>query len=365
MREFGRAGWVVGVGTPDGDGMVTASRWSHHLHRIERPRGHCDGFLADMHDVLAEYEYDVVFGGSDDYLGALAVHCDSIDSIIGHPAASAVTLALDKLDLARRAELVGIVSPPTYVATDDVINGWSGPLVVKCRSHWHADQRNVYRIESRRYPSVDVALDRIRTIRDAGFEPIVQLPVDGRLGALSGLFRDGRLVGRVQHEAHRVWPTPSGVSSRAITVDVDPELAERCEQLLADLGWEGIVELQFLTDAHGHRHLIDLNGRFYGSMALAIAAGVPLPTAWARHVLGELVESVPDGRVGVRFSWIAGDLRRAIVERRGGLVRDVVSSVAWAHGAATCVWDVTDLGPIRQLATARLRTRSHDDGAPV
>lgn len=50
---------------------------------------------------------------------------------------------------------------------------------------------------------------------------------------------------------------------------LDPALVDRAEALLRRIRWDGLVELQFLTGSDGIPHLIDLNGRFYGSLALA------------------------------------------------------------------------------------------------
>jgi putative peptidoglycan lipid II flippase len=107
--------------------------------------------------------------------------------------------------------------------------------------------------------------------------------------------------------------------------------------------------LQFLTGADGIPQLIDLNGRFYGSMALADAAGANLADAWGRQVLDLDVPPLTDAPAGVRFSWLAGDLRRAFTERRGGVARDISSTLRWAKGAHKSVWDVRDPGPTWNL----------------
>ncbi len=168
----------------------------------------------------------------------------------------------------------------------------------------------------------------------------------------------GRLVGRIQQETSSLWPVPSGVSSRAVTVAVDVDLADRCELLLRGLGWSGLVELQFLTPQGGDPHLIDLNGRFYGSMALANAAGPNLTDAWARQALGLELPRLDDGRAGVRFSWLAGDLRRAVAERRGGLVDDLAATLNWARRAeASSVWDRHDARPALYVLLAAVTGR--------
>jgi ATP-grasp in the biosynthetic pathway with Ter operon len=362
VRALSQAGWRVGVGTPDGAGMVPASRGCHHRHRVPRPRGGGDGFVAGVRRAVQEVGYDVVFGGADDWMAALATYRDRLPARVAHPRAEVVAATLDKLELGRRAAVAGLTSPRTERATDDVIAGWRGPVMVKCRAHWYPGQRHEYRVEARLFPDVKSALDRIHLLRDAGFEPILQQPVEGRLSALIGLFHDGRLEGRVQQQTSRLWPTPSGVSARAVTVPVNEGLSERVTALLSDLGWSGLAELQFLTDRRGVSHLIDLNGRFYGSMALARAAGLNLPDAWARQVLGMARTALDDAPPGVRFSWLAGDLHRAFKERRGGLLRDTASCLKWARGAKDSVWDLRDPGPAGELIAARLRRAPAEPG---
>ncbi|MBA2694675.1 MAG: hypothetical protein H0U62_02225 [Actinobacteria bacterium] len=142
-------------------------------------------------------------------------------------------------------------------------------MVVKCRTHWCPGQTRRHRIDARRFPDTTTARAQVEMIIECGGEPVLQRPVEGSLGALIGLYHGGRLHGRVQQRTSRLWPTPQGMSARARTVPVDPALTERAEALLHRIGWRGLVELQFLTGADRIPHLIDLNGRFYGSLALA------------------------------------------------------------------------------------------------
>jgi hypothetical protein len=111
--------------------------------------------------------------------------------------------------------------------------------------------------------------------------------------------------------------------------------------------------LQFLVAADGVPRLIDLNGRFYGSLALAVRAGANLPAVWAALATGRDVEPVT-ARSGVRYSWWEGDLRRAMLDRRGGLVRDLAGTLGAGVGAVHSIGRWRDPAPavvqLRQLA---------------
>ncbi|MFI7584499.1 ATP-grasp domain-containing protein [Kocuria sp. M1N1S27] len=355
VRSLGRAGWTVGVGTPDGPGMLGATRAAAVRHEVPRPRGDGAAFIDGVRRAVTEKSYDVVFGAGDDWMAAVSAYRRHIPAAVAHPGPEVVAAALDKIGLADRAVRAGLAAPRTLAATDEALAAWDGPVVVKCRAHWAPGQTRPHRIEAKLFPDARAAAGQVRRILGAGAEPVLQAPVRGTLGALIGVYHDGRLRGRVQQSTSRLWPTPNGVSARAQTVPVDEALADRAEALLRELGWWGLVELQFLTGDDGVPQLIDLNGRFFGSMALAEAARPGLADAWGRLVLGGPVPRLPDARPGVRYAWLAGDMRRAAVERRGGLAADVVDTLRWGRGAQHSVWDLRDLGPTWHLATWRVR----------
>ncbi|MGK7222730.1 ATP-grasp domain-containing protein [Kocuria flava] len=356
VRALRRAGWTVGVGTPE-PGMLGASRAAGARHEVPRPRGDGGAFVDGVRRAVAEGGYDLVFGAGDDWMAAVSAYRRHLPARTAHPEPPVVAAALDKMGLAERAARAGLAAPRTVPATDEALAAWQGPAVVKCRAHWAPGQTRPHRIEAKLHPDADSARRQVRLIRAAGAEAVLQEPVRGRLGALIGVFRDGRLHGRVQQSTPRLWPTPNGASARARTVPVDEQLAARAEALLRELGWWGLVELQFLTGDDGVPHLIDLNGRFYGSLSLAEAARPGLTDAWARLVVGRPVPPLPDARPGVRYTWLSGDLRRARAERRGGLAADVAESLRWSLGAQHSVWDPRDPGPAWHLLTWRLARR--------
>ena len=358
-RSLARAGWEVDVGTPDGGGMLAAS-WAVAVHHhVPRPRQDGQAFTDGLAAAVRRRPPDLVLGGGDDWAAALSTYGPGLGVATAHPPAAVVQAGLDKALLARAARTAGLPAPRTVTATDEALDRWNGDVVVKLRSHWVPGRSAQRRVEARWLPDAPAARAHVRSLREAGVDVLLQEPVRGRLGALAGLFHEGQLRGRVQQVADGLWPTPSGVSARARTVPVDDALVRRCEQVLRDLRWNGLVELQFLVDPEGTWHLVDLNGRLYGSLALAVAAGPDLPDAWVRQSLGLPLPPLPDARPGVGYVWEAGDLRRALAERRGGLAHDLLTTArAWRDAEARSLWDRDDPGPVRHLLLGRLTGRS-------
>ena len=59
-------------------------------------------------------------------------------------------------------------------------------------------------------------------------------------------------------------------------------------------------------------YLMEINGRFWGSLQLGIDAGVNFPDLLVRAATGDAVEPVTEYRVGVRSRWFWGDVDHLI-----------------------------------------------------
>ncbi|HAA03119.1 MAG TPA: hypothetical protein DCE18_07085, partial [Syntrophobacteraceae bacterium] len=81
-------------------------------------------------------------------------------------------------------------------------------------------------------------------------------------------------------------------------------------RLLQDLRFVGVAMVEFKTDIRtGQAKLLEVNPRFWGSLALAVDAGVNFPLLWTRMALGEHVPPVTSYRLGHRCRWLLpGDI---------------------------------------------------------
>ena len=116
--------------------------------------------------------------------------------------------------------------------------------------------------------------------------------------------------------------------------------------------------VEFKRDARdGIPKLMEINGRFWGSLQLAIDAGVDFPALLIRMLDDPTVPAVPGYRTGVRSRWFWGDLdallmllmKRAERERlpcaQRGRLRAIAAFLKWQ--GPDCRFEVLRLGDIR------------------
>ncbi|HEX9376658.1 MAG TPA: ATP-grasp domain-containing protein [Actinomycetota bacterium] len=355
-RALGRAGWTVGAGEPVRHGLSGASRFVERVHRVPLPERDLPGFLGAVARAVADGRYEVVFGSGDAEILALSSGRDSLGAVVPYGPHRSLVRAIDKVELMAAAERAGLAVPRTVAATAQALGGMSGPFVVKARLHWEPGRSEAPpRLPALVLSDAGEALRRGAEIEAAGGEALVQEPVEGDLLSVTVVADgEGGIVAAGQQTARLTWPPGRGGATRAVTVPVDRELVERVGAMLRDLEWFGLAQVQFMAPPRAEPRVIDLNGRFYGSMSLAVASGPNFPDLWARLATGRPLPAITPSRPGVRFQWLEGDLRRARVERRGGLVRDVVSCVRVAPGAVHSMWSTNDPAPflnqVRHLA---------------
>ena len=215
-------------------------------------------------------------------------------------------------------------------------------------------------------------------------------PLEGRCGALlqeySGgeghgvelLAHEGRPLAAFQHRRLREVPHTGGPSSFRESVPLDPVLYDLSVRLLGALRWTGLAMVEFKKGDRGPR-LMEINGRIWGSLPLAVKSGMDFPARLAELFLaGPPPAGSPPATayaVGVRsrkleleLFWIAAALRgrsrHPFLPRptRSQALRAAVRLLSTADG-----YDVLQRGDLRPalaelaqvlgLVTRRLRPR--------
>jgi predicted ATP-grasp superfamily ATP-dependent carboligase len=158
----------------------------------------------------------------------------------------------------------------------------------------------------------------VRYVHQASEVPagwILQEYVAGEGRGFFALFDRGEELAWFMHRRLREYPATGGASTAAESID-DPELHTIGAKLLRELRWHGIAMVEFKRVRDGRYVLMEINPKFWGSLDLAIAAGVDFPWLAVQLALGRPIDAAPVYRVGLRFQWIARDLLHAAARPR-------------------------------------------------
>ncbi|HVH69055.1 MAG TPA: ATP-grasp domain-containing protein [Gemmatimonadales bacterium] len=363
VRSLGRAEYDVLVAS---DRRWPLAAWSRHCTDGFRLAGETLAAFAQLREWAARAHVDVVLPLTE----RSCVLCDAeraawTDAGITVGCAPAETLleAFDKSRLIEQAEAFGVAVPPTelphslaacHLAAEIV----GFPCVVKARSNNVLTERGFIRDPGPAYVASHPALERAVLARCLGNQwPLIQGWVPGRGKGVFALCDRGRVVAWFAHERLRdVQPSGSGSSLRR-SAPIDARLQAPAERLLGALRWHGPAMLEFRDDGVHAPWLIEVNGRFWGSLALAIAAGVDFPLLWLRLLLGETLDGPPAYREGVTVRWLWGDVKRFLLILRGRPAGFPAPYPSRARG----LWEL--VGP--QPAGTRIETWDRTDPWPA
>jgi predicted ATP-grasp superfamily ATP-dependent carboligase len=354
-RALDRAGWKVGIGSPDPHGFAASSRHAHRWHEVPPVEADLDAFVDATEMAVRDGGYEAVFCTEDAQALGLSYGRDRISAKIPYPPHEIVVRAFDKLELSLAARRIGMAAPRTALAGESEISSVELPVLVKSRLHWTPGaQRAPARLDVAISRDRGAVRRRVLDIEHHGGEAVLQEVIPGRLIHYMVIVDAGEIIAGVQTLAEPLfYPGPDiGQRIRSVSVPVDKDLHEKASALMTDLKWEGLASLNLLLPRDGGEPLlIDFNGRYGASFDQYIAAGSNFPAISAALATGRPVPVVYPVRVGVRFQWLEGDLRRAWRQRRGGLIHDVVDCLAYARGAVHTLWRRDDPMPAVRFAT--------------
>ena len=155
-------------------------------------------------------------------------------------------------------------------------------------------------------------LKKVLTALPAGQFPMVQEYISGRGIGMSMLMRGGRAVMAFQHRRVHEDPPDGGIGVLCEALTPDPELFHMSEQLLSAMGWDGVAMVEYRGDWQTGRYtLMEVNGRFWGSLPTAIHAGAEFPFwLYRTSFAATTAPSPPVGyRAGLRARSLAGDTK--------------------------------------------------------
>jgi len=312
VRSLGRHGIDVTVGESTRLAAAAFSRYCSRAVVYPSPVFNPTGFVEFIYKELSRQPYQMLLPMEDEPMALLAQHRAELSRLTYLPIVSYEKLqfARSKDAVLKLAEGLGIPVPKTWYVDslaqlDDIKGSLPYPVVIKprmssgalgiCYPRNQHECIKQYQSVHRRFPY-----------------PLIQefIPREGTGYGASFLFDEkGDVKASFVHKRLREYPVEGGASTLRESVRRD-DIRDMAVALLKALDWFGVAMVEFKLDPRdGIPKLMEVNPRFWGSLALAIESGVDFPYLLYRMSLGEKFQAVEQYEIGRRCRWVVpGDL---------------------------------------------------------
>ncbi len=304
VRSLGRYGLDVEATWTQGGSNALRSRYLKQTHELPLPWNAPEGWLGAFNELLSARDYDLVVPCNDPALIPLQQSRDEL-----HRSSSVYLLddrtfeiSQSKILSSQLAATLQVHLPRTAVITDVkqglVFAKEAGyPVVLKPAQSYSAAKlqrkSEVLTVRS----EAELLLKLTKLLEDG--EVLIQEYFTGVGTGIEFLARDGKLLYCFQHlRLHE--PLKGGGSSYRMSIELHPEMLDATQKLVASLDYSGVGMVEFRWDRHSNRWIfVEINGRFWGSLPLAIACGADFPKFLYQSFVEHQTQFPSGYRVGI------------------------------------------------------------------
>lgn len=337
VRSLGTKGIKVICGSERASGMALHSRYARETFVYPSPREDVAGFVASVEGACRkETDGVVVFACSDACFLPISRERQRFGEtvrVLARP--EDVETAFDKLKTLELARSLGVNIPKTYKIENQedlgrVVDRLAYPLVVKPRRSctWvnGVGVKGTVKIVGNASELKDACHSHWRA---TGEWPLIQEYVDGEEFGVFYFYNQGKPVTWFAHKRLRSLSPYGGASCLRESIKMPEDLDRDARKLLDALHWNGVAMVEFKRGRDGKPRLMEINGRFWGSLPLAIWAGVDFPYQVYALANGQKEEAVGPYRIGVSSRHVLADFKHLLSVFFGSSVIGVARPEKW------------------------------------
>ncbi len=311
IRSLGRAGHRVHAVSTDPGAL---GLWSRYAHRTAVSPDYADPrYVAWVRDYVRTQRISAIIPSESFLLALGAARAELLPLVPFAPDERTLLDAMSKYALLEN--LLGRGAPhlpPTLLVPDlrsppstDALRDLGAPLFVKVDACAALDGSPG---ATHCAASADEALAILLRVRHAYARAVVQGFVPGRGVGAFFLRARGEVVAEFMHHRLHEVPYTGGVSSLRESW-FHARIRDDALEKLGASGWEGVAMMEYRWDAATDRFaFVEMNARFWGSLHLALHAGVDFPRLLLDAWQGRAV-TPPRPRPGVRCRHLPDEVR--------------------------------------------------------
>lgn len=330
-RSLHRHGVAVDVATFSSIEAPILSHAIRNFWRVPNPDIAPSDFVNKVCQLIREHRHDMLIPGNDVALTAIVEYYDSFKDLlhVACPPPAIVDRVLNKHLTLETARQCGVRIPRSFVVSNsrdlsEAARSLGFPIVLKPSEKRRTDEFKTCVIGSA------TNLGKFFPEPREFIPPMLaQEFCSGEGVGVEVLMHKGEAVAVFQHRRLKELPHGGGVAVVAVAESPDPSLDRSALALLRALHWDGVAMVEFkVNPADGAATLMEVNGRYWGTVSLPLLAGMDFPLYQWKLVHDEAPAVPSTYVVGTKWRWTAGCISRyhglLLAARRRGPGRDML-----------------------------------------
>lgn len=343
VRSLGSAGYEVHVCAPRTPSLGGSSRFASTETLTPNPLEAPRAFARAVESIVESRHVDLAVPVTDASVTALLTpEGRSLAVPVPFPSYTRYAAVSDKGAVAAAAQTLGIRVPRQSIVANrdgpgsELPDGLRFPLVVKPVRSVVRDGGRLRKTGVTFAGSPDELSGILADLPEGAFPVLLQERIEGPGIGVFLLLWEGELIAAFAHRRLREKPPSGGVSVLRESISIPPELLARSRALLDQFDWQGVAMVEYKGEP-ADPALMEVNGRFWGSLQLAVDAGVDFPTLLVRAALGDPIQPVTGYEEGVRCRWFWGDVDHLLARMRHS--DGALDLPAGSPGRMRALWD--------------------------
>lgn len=260
---------------------IYKSKYIDEYYEIGSPIYDLDNFALNLINLIKKEKYDCVLPIHDPAIQVCQKYYSSISAltlIIGLNREEIQSYATDKWKLLQLSKVIGFNTPKSFLITKEedlnsVLSNLTFPCVIKPRSSSVIINNKVLELSVRYAKNVVELTDIIREYINV-VNLIVQEYLDGYGIGYNIISKDGLILNQYIHSRIN---EKNGVSTYRETLSINSfNLINIVTKYISQINWNGVAMIEFRI-SNNTPYLMEMNGRFLGSIELGIRSGLNYP----------------------------------------------------------------------------------------
>lgn len=378
VRSLGRKECRVVVTSVKSDNLASRSKYCARGLAVPDPMVSRSSYGEAIKDLVHREKIDIVFPMTEASIQVLNTIRDRLTpgAALACSPSDKMEAVSSKFNLFRLAEQLDVPVPEThYLESQDELSGvtreiGSYPVVVK-PSLSRLPRDKGFLSGGVMYAASEDELENLYATKEIlQYPSMVQERIHGPGTGLFTLFDRDRHLALFSHRRLLEKPPSGGVSVVSESVELDEEMVEHSGKLLSAVNWQGVAMVEFKRDNRdGRAKLMEINGRFWGTLQLAVSCGIDFPALYLDLLQGKKpAETVRDYKTGHKMKWLLGSLDHLLIRlknrsnalnlppghpSRAHSLKNLL--MFWERNSSYDVLDSRDMGPFAHELWTYLR----------